>query len=184
MAPGGRIESLQGLEQACWEGLSRAAADRSDDWHTLALATVDGQRADARIVILREVDAAGRELMFFTDGRSPKVAQLRQCPNATLLAWSVSRGWQLRIGARLSVITDGLEVSSRWARLKLSPSAKDYLSPLPPGTPIGQVVPDRSSRGHFVVVMAKVETIDWLELHAAGQRRAVFDHRGARWLQP
>jgi pyridoxamine 5'-phosphate oxidase len=184
MSTDGRIESLQGVEQACWQGLSQAAADRGDDWRTLVLATVDGERADARIVILREVDAPARELLFYTDGRSPKVAQLQRCPQATLLAWSARRAWQLRIGARLRVATDGLEVSSRWARLKLSPSASDYLSPLPPGAPIGQSLPDLASRSHFAVVVAAVESIDWLELHAAGQRRACFDAHGARWLQP
>jgi hypothetical protein len=66
----------------------------------------------------------------------------------------------------------------------LSPAATDYLSPLPPGTPVDRVTPDRASRSHFAVLVAAVESIDWLELHADGHRRARFDASGARWLQP
>jgi len=34
------------------------------------------------------------------------------------------------------------------------------------------------------VPTAQVLAIDWLELHAQGHRRAVFDESGARWVQP
>ena len=93
---------------------------------------------------------------------------------------------------RLEVGTDGLEVSSRWARLKLSPAAQDYLSPLPPGSVIGGAhgthgtppAPDRGSRGHFALVRARVESIDWTGLRGGGHRRAQFDAQGGRWLTP
>lgn len=179
-----RIESLAGIESHCWSELVACVADRSHPWRTPVLATVDGERADARIVILREVDPQARELVFFSDSRSPKLRQMRAHPAATLVLWSPEYGWQLRVGVLLSALTDGLEVSSRWARLKLSPAARDYLSPLPPGTPVDRFVPDRGSREHFAVVRAKVDAIDWLELHADGHRRARFDAAGARWLQP
>ncbi|HET9976904.1 MAG TPA: pyridoxamine 5'-phosphate oxidase family protein [Burkholderiaceae bacterium] len=179
-----RIESLAAIESHCWRELVACVGDSTHPWRTPVLATVDGERADARIVILREADAQARSLVFFTDSRSPKLQQLRAHPAATLVLWSPEHGWQLRIEATLTAYTDGLETSSRWARLKLSPAARDYLSPLPPGTPLDRFVPDRASREHFAVVSARVEAIDWLELDADGHRRARFDAAGARWLQP
>lgn len=184
MATAARLESLSQIERACWQGLAEAASTTEHDWRYLVLATAAGDRADARIVVLREVDAETRELLFFTDSRSPKVEQMQQQPAASLVAWSPGRLWQLRLSVRCTVLTDGLEVSSRWARMKLSPAASDYLSPLPPGAPLDHPMPDRSSRENFAVVSALVESMDWLELHADGQRRACFDARGARWLQP
>jgi hypothetical protein len=184
MAADARLESLPQIEQACWRGLADAASNTGHDWRYMVLATVAGERADARIVVLREVDADARELLFFTDSRSPKVEQMQRQPTATLVAWSPGRLWQLRLSVRCTVLADGLEVSSRWARMKLSPAASDYLSPLPPGAPLEHPLPDRSSRENFAVVSAQVESMDWLELHAQGQRRACFDMRGARWLQP
>jgi len=184
MAAATRLESLPQIEQACWQGLAAAAASSGHEWRYLVLATAGDARADARIIVLREVNVERRRLLFFTDSRSPKVEQMRRQPAATLVAWSPSRLWQLRLEVQCAVLTDGLEVSSRWARMKLTPSASDYLSPLPPGAALNHHMPDRSSRENFAVTTAQVESIDWLELHAEGQRRARFDAQGARWLQP
>ena len=127
---------------------------------------------------------ASKELVFYTDDRSPKLAQIRAHPRGTLLMWSALLGWQLRLRVTLAPMDDGLEVSSRWTRLKLSPAAHDYLSPMAPGTPLGQPSQERGSRAYFAVVSARVTSLDWLELHADGHRRALFDDQGARWVQP
>lgn len=187
-----RIETLALIRLACWQKLQRASRESNDEWRQLALATVVGEgdeaHGDVRLVVLREVNAAERLLIFFTDSRSPKVSQIRHQPVATMLAWSESMGWQLRLRCRLDIQTEGLAVSSRWARLKMSPGAYDYLSPLAPGVPLdapwSPLVPTRADRASFAVVTARVEAIDWLELHADGHRRAVFDELGERWVNP
>jgi len=180
-----RIDSLALIESRLWQELQHAAQQPGHEWRTMVLATMDGDEAQARTVILREVDAAARELIFFTDARSAKVAQIQARPVGTLLCWSSRIGWQLRLRVELEVQTSGLQVSSRWARLKLTPAAQDYLSPLPPGSPMAErLQPQRASRSHFAVVTAKVLRTDWLELHADGHRRARFGADGATWLQP
>ena len=149
----------------------------------LATATYDG--ADARTVILREVDGDARVLRIFTDERAGKVAQLMSHPCGTVVMWSPALGWQLRCRVRLTVQSQGLAATSRWALVKLSPSAQDYLSALPPGAPLqGDELTLPSPQPHFAIVEAKVLAIDWLELHRDGHRRAVFDGEGARWVQP
>ena len=180
-----RIESLALIHQASWQALAEATRQREHPFRLMAVATVDDAAADLRTVILREVEADQHRLIFFTDARSPKVAQLRANPAATLLVWSQALGWQLRLRVTLSVETDGLAVSSRWARLKLSPAAQDYLSPLPPGAPVEPYQPERATREQFAVVTAQVLSIDWLELHADGRRRARFDAVGqGLWVTP
>jgi hypothetical protein len=180
-----RIDSLALIEASVWQELLFAAQQADHEWRTMALGTVAGDEAQVRTVVLREVDSAARELVFFTDARSPKVAQMRQRPNGTLLCWSSRLGWQLRLRVTLDVQTSGLQVSSRWARLKLTPAAQDYLSPLPPGSPVAdRFEPERASRSHFAVVVASVLSADWLELHADGHRRALFGPAGGQWLQP
>jgi hypothetical protein len=180
-----RIESLAAVEARLWEELQRASREPGHAWRTPVLATTGDERAEARTVVLRDADAAARTLLFYTDARSPKVAQIRRRPLGTLLAWSQALGWQLRLAVRLEVQTSGLEVSSRWTRLKLTPAAQDYLSPLPPGSLVAErFAPERASRGHFAVVLAEVQSIDWLELHADGHRRAWFGSGRATWRQP
>ncbi|MFN3298181.1 pyridoxamine 5'-phosphate oxidase family protein [Caldimonas sp.] len=182
-----RPATLAAVEAAVWQELARAAQDRQHAWRTPVLATGLADGADARVVVLREVDVQARTLVFYTDIRSGKVAQLLEHPRATVVMWSPTLGWQLRCRVQLSLDTQGVSVLSRWARLKLSPAAQDYLSPLPPGhtidAPVRPTLP-RDDRGHFGVLFARIDSIDWLELHREGHRRARFDAEGARWLQP
>ncbi|GIX23095.1 MULTISPECIES: pyridoxamine 5'-phosphate oxidase family protein [Caldimonas] len=179
--------ALGAIEAAVWQELAQAARDRQHPWRTPVLATGLSDGADARVVVLREVDVPTRTLVFYTDTRSGKVDQLRQRPTGTVVMWSAALGWQLRCRVQLSLDTQGVSVSSRWARMKLSPSAQDYLSPLPPGSVIDAptlATWSREERGHFGVIYARIDSLDWLELRPDGHRRARFDAQGARWLQP
>jgi pyridoxamine 5'-phosphate oxidase len=184
----GRLDTLEAVEAAVWSQLSQSVRDRAHGWRTPVLATAgaDG-RPDARTVVLREVDAPRRRLVIFSDARAGKVGQIAAQPEGVLVHWSQPLGWQLRLAVRLAVETDGLAVTSRWARVKMSPGAQDYLSPLAPGAPLGSAAPPTrhvDQREWFAVITAEVVSLDWLELHAEGHRRAVFDAAGARWVQP
>jgi general stress protein 26 len=154
------------------------------EWRVAVLATVDDGQADARSLVLREVDAAERRLVFYTDARSPKVRQIEQTPQGTLIFYSRKLGQQLRMQVRLNVETSGLAVSSRWARLQTSAGARDYLSVAAPGRPLDAPLSALGVRGHFAMIEAMAETVDWLELHPEGHRRAEFGLQGGRWLQP
>ena len=181
-----RPASLQAVEAAVWHELAQAGQQRGHAWRHPVLATIDGDAADARTVVLRDLDAEARMLLIYTDARSPKVRQIEAHPLGTLVLWSPRLAWQLRARVELTLVTSGLAVSSRWARLKLTPSAQDYLSPQAPGTPLDGPVPlpERTTRENFALLSARVLSLDWLELHAQGPRRAAFDEHGARWLTP
>lgn len=199
VASGPRLQTLPEIGQALWQELERAAQECGHPWRTPVLATGGGE-VDARTVVLREAFAEHRELLIYTDARSRKMAQIREQPRGVLVMWHRELGWQLRCRVLLEPETSGLAVSSRWAQLQLTPAAQDYLSPLPPGSPLAP--PEASAtvvtveaaapppsremppRHHFALVYAQVESVDWLELHREGHRRAVFDSRGARWVQP
>jgi hypothetical protein len=182
-----RLDSLEAIESRVWHELALATHDKAHVWRYPVLATVDGDSADARTVILREADARQRQLIFYTDQRASKVAQLLQHSRGTVVMWSPALGWQLRCRVRLGLQTSGIAATSRWANIRLSRGAQDYLSPLPPGTPLEQACdgpPLATGHPYFAVIEAEVMALDWLELHPQGHRRAVFDENGARWLQP
>ena len=108
-------DTLSGL---VWQALQRAPLDKHHEWRTPVLATVDTQgRPQARTVVLRQTDRDHATLTFFTDARSPKCAELRAQPQATLLFWSARLGWQLRAEGEARVMTDGPEVDAAWARV-------------------------------------------------------------------
>jgi hypothetical protein len=183
-------EVLAELASRLWDELVLATSTRGHAWRTPALATVGLDGApELRTVVLREVDPDQHRVVLYTDARSPKVAQLAQEPRASLLLWSADLGWQLKLSLAVTVETTGLGVSSRWARLKMSPSAQDYLSPLPPGSRLDpadrQALPERDSRAHFAVLNTQVLSMDWLQLDRAGHRRARFTAgEPPVWLQP
>jgi pyridoxamine 5'-phosphate oxidase len=192
-----RLQELDEIENSIWSELESCVASRPrsapgepeasrppHEWRVAVLATVDDGQADARSLVLREVDAAERRLIFYTDARSPKVRQIQQSPQGTLIFYSRELGWQLRMQVRLNVETAGLAVSSRWAKLQTSAGARDYLSVAAPGRPLDAPLADLGSRGHFAMIEAMAETVDWLELHGEGHRRAVLSAQGSRWVQP
>ena len=193
-----RPATLAEVQAEVWRQLQRAPRDKHHAWRTPVLATVDGDGADARTVVLREIDVDRQQLVVFTDRRAAKVAQLVSHPNGTLVMWSATLGWQLRCRVRLTVQSQGLAATSRWALVKLSPAAQDYLSPLPPGAALADAELPGDSPGalsadaarepapqpHFAIIEAQVLAIDWLELKRGGHRRALFDDAGARWVQP
>jgi pyridoxamine 5'-phosphate oxidase len=180
-----RLESLPAIEARVWQELQAASRDKQHPWRTPVLATTDGDAGDARTVILREVNAEQATLLTYTDARAGKVAQIAEHPHGMLVLWSPALSWQLRIRVHLQTITDGLELSSRWAQLKLSPAANDYLSSQAPGDALDNTLGARGERAYFALLEARVLSIDWLELHAQGHRRARFGNdTTARWLQP
>ena len=182
-----RLDSLSSIEAEVWTQLADCVGSKTHGWRTPVLATVDGEAADARVVVLREVDARLKQLLIYSDERAGKVAQLLKNSRGTLVMWCPELGWQLRCRVNLELEMSGLSSSSRWARIKLTPAAQDYLSPLPPGALLAGAPYAGSSavaRGNFAVISADVEAIDWLELHREGHRRAIFDAQGARWVQP
>ena len=192
-----RLQELDEIETSIWSELERSVAARPraepdepvadeppHEWRVAVLATVDDGQADARGLVLREVDAAERRLVFYTDARSPKVRQIEQSPQGTLIFYSRKLGQQLRMQVRLNVETDGLAVSSRWARLQTSAGARDYQSVAAPGRPLDAPLSELGVRGHFAMIEAMAETVDWLELHPEGHRRALLGSNGSRWVQP
>lgn len=170
------LETPDEIRRRIWQELGRASLDRHHAWRTPVLATAaDDGGVDARTVVLRSADAALTTLAFYTDQRSRKVADIAQRPDAMLVFWCNRLHWQLRVRARVSAQTSGPEVDALWQRVRQSPSAGDYLSPVAPGTPRADAhgMPQPASNlSHFTVLTAKVTEIDWLELGRSGHRRA------------
>jgi len=187
------LPTLDNIEAAIWRELQQCLRNRTHAWRTPVLATTDVRGdADARLLVLREVDPGARRLRFFTDARSPKRAQVQLRPQGALVMWSPVLNWQLRLAVNLQLQFEGIEVSSRWERVRNSRAASDYLSTLAPGDALGHHAARQSEdaaarvepSAHFALLDAHVRAIDWLELSEQGHRRARFDADGARWVQP
>jgi pyridoxamine 5'-phosphate oxidase len=94
------------IRQRAWLELERATRDRHHEWRMPVLATIgkDGS-PNARAVVLRHADAKLQNLQFYTDRRSPKIAELTHQPAAILVFWSERLNWQLRVQVSMEVLT-------------------------------------------------------------------------------
>jgi pyridoxamine 5'-phosphate oxidase len=173
------------IHHRIWTELARATKDRHHAWRTPVLATVQDGQPHARTVVLREVHASTSQLLFYTDGRSAKVSQLSNQPDALLVFWSKRLNWQLRTQVSVTVHATGQLVETIWTRVSQSASSADFLSPCAPGTALpGAKTTAASDQHHLVVISAEVQEIDWLELANNGHRRARIRTDAWDWLTP
>lgn len=173
------------LVQRIWTELQRATVDRHHEWRTPVLATtgLDGI-PDARTVVLRGANAKACELVFFTDRRSPKVAELQAEGKAAFVFWSKRLSWQLRVRVVTQVHTTGSLVDAAWERISQSPAAGDYLAADAPGSALRKQAAANPGAHHLAVVTSRIEHLDWLELARQGHRRARLTQGTLEWLIP
>ena len=180
-------DPIAALLDLCWDslhdGLSRA--DAPGRLPVMATVSPDGL-PQARTVVLRAADRLGRWAEVHTDAASSKVDDLRGKPHAALCIWDAPRNLQIRIAARVSVLT-GPAAATHWAGVPAS-SRAGYGAVPPPGTPIDGPLAYRrhaTPDGHAVLHL----TFAAIELLTLGppQRRALLraeDGWAGQWLSP
>ena len=112
------------------------------------------------------------------------MAELQTNPAAALVFWSRRLQWQLRVGMRAVVQTEGPQVDAAWARVSPSTAASDYRAPQAPGSTLHALADPQPGTHHLAVVTARIEHIDWLELAREGHRRARLTQNTLAWLVP
>lgn len=201
MTIGDKTLSLADLERDIWQQLSLAVQQEKDGFKTMTLATCTNTGADARMVVLRQVDQVHKYVWFHTDARAEKVIQLEAHPSATLLFWDDERQVQLRLIIETRLHTDDYVADEHWEKLWVG-GRKTYLSertpgseqPAPyPGFPeqLGENLPtpEESEKGrqNFAVIECRVLILEYLHLSRSGQTRAQFQYEPVGkmvWLAP
>lgn len=184
------------IRKRIWQELARAVQDRHHEWRMPVLATAQmGGAPNARMVVLREVDADLARLIIYTDSRSDKVSELANRSEAMLVFWSKRLSWQLRVRISAIVHVAGPLVDAAWERVRQSAAAGDYLSPAAPGSTLSAAPAIKdgtqptnpsnpTSQHHLAIIEAQVQEIDWLELARSGHRRARLRSDTWDWLTP
>ena len=184
------------IRKRIWQELARAVQDRHHEWRTPVLATAQmGGTPNARMVVLRQVDADLARLIIYTDSRSDKVSELANRSEAMLVFWSKRLSWQLRVRISATVHVTGPLVDAAWERVRQTAAAGDYLSAAAPSStlPAAPAIKDGTqptnpsnptSQHHLAIIEAQVQEIDWLELARNGHRRARLRADTWDWLTP
>ena len=172
-----------------WALLKKGVQDRKTMAHTPVVSSIglDGLPR-SRTMVLRDVDKLARTLNFNTDNRSPKVGEFALNPRASVLIYEASEKIQLRLSCKIVIHKNDQVSDLVWSKMR-NMSQQCYKIKEAPGTKLN--FPDfleleESGRKNFCVLKAEIETLEWLYLSAAGNRRAIFDWRQeneiATWL--
>ncbi len=198
--------TLADLEQESWQHLA-SALDHTENkaagagFKTMVVASRTATGADARMVVLRQVDVSRRSVWFHTDARSEKVIQFEAFPVTTLLLWDEGLQVQLRLTVETKLHTDDLLADEQWKSVWVG-SRKMYLSEYQPGTEknhpypgfpqhLGEGLPSteesEAGRKNFAAIECRVLAMDYLHLSRGGQTRACFQYEPESkmtWLTP
>lgn len=169
-----------------WLHAGAATPTHAYRWPVVSTVSADGT-PEVRVVVLRRFDEAARLLVFHTDVRSAKVAELRRNPRCGFLFYDPDDRIQLRVRTTATLHHadefarrefDAITPINRasYAGLGVPGAEEPPAAPFdyPPKPPADEAV----AFGHFVAVACEIQSADALELHPSGHRRARFEWAG------
>ena len=185
------------IPDAVWSKLSHAANDPAQLLRLMAVATVtpDGQPSN-RTLVLRGVDRTSGVAWFHTDRRAPKLHHLKQRPYLSALGYDEHDHVQIRLDGTVTLHHDDRLAERHWEQVSMA-VRHAYGLEHAPGEPLQ--LPDprsqamqheqelgQSDRGrqNFVVIQVQIETIDWLQIGATDQIRAILRAHGDWKAEP
>lgn len=178
---------LRAFWDLAWQHLARGAADGRHPARYPTFATVSPEGwPEARTVALRAASASNARLEVHTDTETAKMRAIAASTRAALHVWVPKADMQIRVQARVKVIT-GPDAEAAWQRVPPA-SRVSYGTQPAPGTPIASVYAyDKPpERARFAVLACHAEAVDLIEL-GAQHRRAGYsrdDGFAGVWLAP
>jgi hypothetical protein len=196
------ISTLDNVLKSSWRYLHEGVQNFRHPFHQPSLVTMDDNKPQARIVIIREFSEKDRKLVCHCDARSPKVLQIRNNPYVSWLFYYPKKWLQLRLSGSASVHTDDNTAEAQWEKVSL-PHRINYCAEIPPGLPTEKPssgLPDflrdkapklfdgSSGRKNFAAIICQFDEMDWLLLKLTGHIRAQFhwkdNQMDASWVIP
>jgi len=196
------ISTLDDVLESSWRFLHEGVQNFRDPFHQSILTTMDGNKPQVRIVILREFSEEDRTLICHCDARGSKVLQIRDNPNVSWLFYNPEKWLQLRLSGTASIHADDKTAESQWEKVRL-PHRINYCAETPPGSPTEKPnsglpvflrdkapklldVPE--ARKNFAAIICRFDEMDWLLLKLTGHIRAKFHWKDnemyASWVIP
>lgn len=186
-----------------WKHLDLGVIDRNHPFHTPGFITLNENRPNPRIVVLRRFWRKNpRGLAFHAHYNSSKVNEIKANPNVAWLFYHPSERFQLRINGVATIHKnddlsneqwDATGLFSRRCYIGEAPSqiSEKPTSGLPEDLINRQPTKEESEQGrqNFVVISTTIDSIDCMELDVKGHRRSLFvwNEKGeleTKWLTP
>lgn len=196
------VSTLEDVLESSWKLLHDGVRDFKNPFHHASLATLDGNKPQARMVIVREFSENDRLLICHCDVRSPKVSEITDNPNVSWLFYDPKKWLQLRLSGTASVHTDDNTAEAQWGKVRIHHRI-NYCAEMPPGSPVSKptaglpdllgdkgykILDGSEARKNFAAIVCRFDEMDWLLLKLTGHIRAKFhwkeDRMDASWVIP
>ncbi|MCO6477651.1 MAG: pyridoxamine 5'-phosphate oxidase family protein [Phaeodactylibacter sp.] len=163
--------------------LLRSNADHRHTFRYFSLATF-GLYPEVRTVVAREV-SQGLSVLFFTDSRTPKVAQIRENPRVSALFYHPKKKLQVRMKGWAELIDEeNDEYGPLLERIKNSDALKDYTALQAPGSKVMDTLDVIYGEGiHFMAVRITPQQMDVLQLGRNQHQRRGYTLEDGEWKE-
>ncbi len=181
--------TLEELLKDIWNQLFKATQKKTAfSTPTLCTHAVVDEGLEARVLVLREVLPATRQLICHTDLRSSKIEEIQAHPWVSWHFWDARKNLQIRLKAQAQIHHQDDFAQAQWDKTSTG-SLKIYATDPAPGTETAGPMAglpagwedkrlERSDvevgKKNFAVISTEVYAVDWLWLGRAGHRRARF----------
>jgi len=173
------------LLEVAKQELIRSNADYRHPFNLMTLATIDGKTAypQVRTVVMRHIDSLF-SVLFYTDSRSPKVAQI-EANNLTSLMWyHPKRKLQVRMDCTAHIVEEeSLLYKDHLLKVKQSKSVSDYTASLAPGTELRGLEVEYRGEIHFSLIQLNPKNIEVLQLSSEAHQRALYIKVNGQWQE-
>ena len=173
--------------------LSEAVDDAQTLFHTMVVASLDGENINSRVMVLREFNLQNKLMRFHTDYRSSKIQQLTACSSASVIGYDPALKVQIKLKGNIKVHFDDEITKSAWQnstnRSKKCYSIKGGSTKLikdPEKYDIQDFEPE-DGYDNFSVLIFTFTSLEFLYLKSSGHRRAIHkwdDELESNWLVP
>jgi len=163
--------------------LVRSNVDKRHPFKTMVLGTVEGSIPQLRTVVKRNFHKS-KGITFYTDSRSPKVAQIRQNPQVSLLLYHPKKKLQVRISGEAHIASSESALhKSALQSIEQSRSRTDYMTVLPPGHVINDTEVTYGDHLSVAVIQVVLTKMDVLVLDRQGHQRRAYSLESDQWIE-
>lgn len=187
---------LSEVLETCFHLLDDAAINRKSPLHCPVVSTIGVKGPNQRIMVLREFDKHNNMLRFHTDYRSPKVNELANNENISILGYDPEKRIQLKLYGTAKIHNEGDLATEAWIqtdamgrRCYLCEPGSGAKSSAPVSGLTGELQKRRptieeteAGRKNFAIMLVRLNQIDWMYLSSKGNRAASFHHDNDQWL--
>ena len=175
---------LELVEKMIWNLFLKGTNDKTSSYHAPTLGTTKNNKTFLRTLILRKVEKNKKTILFYTDNRSKKFADIFYNNHVTVHVYDIKKKIQIQCYGKAMIYKNNKQAKLIWNNLS-EHSKSIYMSTITPGKKINsinndlQLIDKESSFSNFGLIKIIINKIEYLQLKRGNNIRALFSYKGS-----